>query len=698
MTDSRSAPHINIPNSDEFATRITLIRNDIFGLAVRYESSVLPLYSLFNRLLLLVQSTLIFVLCWRDETEPGRWRLFHHYFHPGYRQTLHQFLCDTLQGRNIPKEEDFLPATIACPGTPDSIGTAAPISPILLSPQDHYELLLVRFDAGTLDTHGDHPPYGSTFQLVQHHDREYQQIRQLFESLNNDPASKLIFGSHGERLRDAIHDFIYRHCGVEDHPYRRTPPPHEAPISIDNTKLDTQINALMRRIKDHVFEPLLIDVGSSPLVRFPPSLQHDHIESEGTRLPFSNLFFVIRIPYDDPQRMRCGALPYTLRYLIPEPQRDRIRKHYKKLARGETTCRFCDMTGPSKACTLGKTKDTPCILDITPGEYQGFKSNDWGDDRWHASVGAYERHYDEVERRSTLREEDRSIVDLIEHEFGDNFRSLVDTAISLGTIFFTPYFSVSGNEFMCEGDPKKDPARLSKDRLRYFSTLCVFHQLVDADPARMMIIPIQVAGTHYACTLTVYHNEEKANEATHSEPKWLLRTYLFYNMIMSRTVVRRIRKDLMRLYLDLIEASLITRYRRNKRTSPLGKREAHAYQQPASVDPDKVLTDTTRDIEIFSRRIPYPRIILSTNASAVGKHTVLFGRTAKERPVYMQFSMAYEDHFPRMRVSKKHTKDGMLLIAQPHYKAYIRDAVIRDALERAILKLRMDHPRGPIHE
>ncbi|MBK1650456.1 hypothetical protein CKO36_18260 [Rhabdochromatium marinum] len=305
----------------------------------------------------------------------------------------------------------------------------------------------------------------------------------------------------------------------------------------------------------------------------------------------------------------------------------------------------------------------PCILDVRPGAWNG-KEKTWA---WEKTLGEYERE----------KSEDHSIIELVEQPFGDNYRSVVDTAIALGTIFFAETLSPDGlSRVHTETKEYSEPIALSLDKLRFYATCCMFHQIADEN-ARLIIVPMQVAGTHYACAVSVVRSND------FSDISWL-RTFHFYTMILSRVVLRRFRRDVRSFYLGRVQEFLVAKFDAQLHENPGAVKKSS--EDSITINWRKAIKETNNFIKVLTRRVPYQRIILKDRPFP-GKesYSVTLRVRAKEAKIY--FTIEDDECFPRFRVPLDKRQltgvDQEFLAAE----AYLNDRQVKNVLERAVERI-----------
>ncbi|WP_200286473.1 hypothetical protein [Rhabdochromatium marinum] len=256
--------------------------------------------------MLLFQSSAVFVFCWR-ESRPDRWQFFHNYYDALGRDYLDQFLIGELQDAARGTRDESTWEIFA--GANAFSCLEEEVSPIPLPLQKKYHVFLVELKK-LPDNSISNDNLREYFSLMKDQDCRVCALRRLFDCMQSEenvPLTKFVFGPDGHRLNDAIYDFLDRHRTVN------MDARSDFGNDLQSVQFDEMTDNVLDGIRSEVVGALMKDVRPSPLIQHEPSGR----EIESVKLPFANLFFVVRLPYDEKSRFRFGGslgavgIPYT---------------------------------------------------------------------------------------------------------------------------------------------------------------------------------------------------------------------------------------------------------------------------------------------------------------------------------------------------------------------------------------------------
>jgi hypothetical protein len=269
-------------------------------------------------------------------------------------------------------------------------------------------------------------------------------------------------------------------------------------------------------------EELIEVIRSSTLIK----KIHNHISSipliKVDNIGFNNFFIILKtatiVREDEERKYR---FPYTLRLMLCDKQKEKIKEHYKKIA--DSNGKHCTWYKEQQCCIKGKSGKNigACIFGgNSPMLVDDFITN-------------------------------------IEHPF-EHERSILDTSLSSGILGVVDVYPD-----LTRGHTKEELSfTLWKENninisSRQACSLCVSHQTVpfkDGVKAKAIITPITTNGVTNMAVFTmsaVYEGEE--------EKEWML-IYSRYLAVISRQVTQQVRIETKGLLLDAIKDAFSYHY------------------------------------------------------------------------------------------------------------------------------------------
>jgi hypothetical protein len=343
----------------------------------------------------------------------------------------------------------------------------------------------------------------------------------------------------------------------------------------DNDDKD-YINRIIGNIRDEVVTPIF-----NKKIESSPFFVKAHVCEDGSSYNLLNAFYFMKTATSE-SVMSGYSLPYTVRLILSENQREDLRRHYVRLAQNKDLCLFYNA---GRCCALKKSlKDNnQCIIES-----------------------------DKI-----------SATDIVDHaeKFFMQERDFIDTSMASGNFSFSvPYPDLSRSR--CSSNLPESERYNERMSKRQAATLCLTLQSIRADKAALenkevhlkaIAVPIHVGGISSVSILVVALDDPENEEKT-----WVD----LYSLTLSslvRTVNSKVRSGLKSTYLaelsTIFEEALIEYIRPGKSRNTW------------DVYIEDMVNEILERIHYVSHILPFP-VVDFVHAGNHGEASVMVGETS----------------------------------------------------------------------